>query len=78
MFALVHLLFALLLAPFRSKLALEAENAALRQQIIVLRRKLRGRVRGSARTTRKTHTRSRQSDKKLSCRRLAVKALRVC
>jgi hypothetical protein len=30
--------------PFRSKPALEAENAALRQQIIVLRRKLRGRV----------------------------------
>ncbi len=44
MFALVHLVFTLLLVPFRSKSALEAENAALRQQIIVLRRKLRGRV----------------------------------
>jgi hypothetical protein len=44
MFALVHLFFALLLTPFRSKSALEAENAALRQQIIVLRRKLRRRV----------------------------------
>ena len=45
MFALVHFFIFLLLAPFRSKSALEAENAALRQQIIVLRRKLRGRVR---------------------------------
>jgi hypothetical protein len=44
MFALVHLAFTLLLVPFRSKSALEAENAALRQQIIVLRRKLRRRV----------------------------------
>src|SRR5262249_58615266 len=44
MVALIYLLLALLLAPFRSKLAIEAENAALRQQIIVLRRKLRGRV----------------------------------
>jgi len=45
MLALVHLFISLLLAPFRSKSALEAENAALRQQILVLRRKLRGRVR---------------------------------
>jgi transposase InsO family protein len=44
MFALIHLLLGLLATPFRSKPALEAENAALRQQIIVLRRKLRGRV----------------------------------
>ena len=44
MIALIRLLLALLLAPFWAKLALEAENAALRQQIIVLRRKLRGRV----------------------------------
>jgi hypothetical protein len=44
MIALIRLLLALLAAPFRSKSALEAENAALRQQIIVLRRKVRGRV----------------------------------
>ena len=44
MVALIRLLFALLATPFRSQLALEAENAALRQQIIVVRRKLRGRV----------------------------------
>jgi hypothetical protein len=44
MFALVHFFFTLLLAPLRSKSALEAENAALRQQIIVLRRRVRGRV----------------------------------
>jgi transposase InsO family protein len=42
--ALIHLLLDLLAAPFRSKLSLEAENAALRQQIVILRRKLRGRV----------------------------------
>ena len=44
MIALIRLLLGLLIAPFRPKSALEAENAALRQQIIVLRRKLRGRV----------------------------------
>ena len=37
--------FAVLASPFKSKLGLEAENAALRHQLIVLRRKLRGRVR---------------------------------
>jgi hypothetical protein len=38
--------FALsVLAPFRSKLRLEAENAVLRHQLIVLRRRRRGRVR---------------------------------
>ena len=31
--------------PFKSKSGLEAENAALRHQLIVLRRKVRGRVR---------------------------------
>lgn len=36
---------AVLASPFRSKLQLEAENAALRHQLIVLRRKLHGRVR---------------------------------
>jgi hypothetical protein len=30
--------------PFKSKMRLEAENAVLRHQLIVLRRKLRGRV----------------------------------
>ena len=45
MIALISLLFALLASPFRSKSALEAESAALHQQILVLRRKLRGRVR---------------------------------
>src|ERR1700716_1893929 len=35
-------LFAL---PFKSKSRLEAENAALRHQLVVLRRKVRGRVR---------------------------------
>jgi hypothetical protein len=31
-------------SPFKSKSRLEAENAALRHQLIVLQRKLRGRV----------------------------------
>src|SRR5215468_1260071 len=45
MIALIRLLLVLLASPFRSKTCLEAENAALRQQVIVLRRKLRGRIR---------------------------------
>ena len=36
---------AILVSPFRSKCRLEAENAALRHQLIVLRRKMQGRVR---------------------------------
>ena len=36
---------AVLASPFKSKLRLEAENAVLRHQLIVLRRKLHGRVR---------------------------------
>jgi hypothetical protein len=35
---------AVLTAPFKSKLQLEAENAVLRHQLNVLRRRLRGRV----------------------------------
>ena len=36
---------AVLASPFKSKLRLEAENAVLRHQLIVLRRRLHGRVR---------------------------------
>jgi hypothetical protein len=36
---------AVLTSPFRSKLRVEAENAVLRHQLIVLRRRPRGRVR---------------------------------
>jgi hypothetical protein len=36
---------AVLALPFKSKLRLEAENVVLRQQLIVLRRRLHGRVR---------------------------------
>jgi hypothetical protein len=39
---------AALTSPFKSKIRLEAENAALRHQLIVLRRKLRGRVKQTA------------------------------
>ena len=45
MIALLCFVLAILLAPFKSKGRLEAENAALRHQLIVLRRKKQGRVR---------------------------------
>jgi hypothetical protein len=45
MFALLCLILAVLASPFQSKIRLEAENAALRHQLIVLRRKMPGRTR---------------------------------
>src|SRR5665213_2036725 len=45
MTALLGFVLAVLAAPFKSKSRLEAENAALRHQLIVLRRKVQGRVR---------------------------------
>jgi hypothetical protein len=45
MIALLHLILAILVSPFKSKNRLEAENAALRHQLIVLQRKMQGRVR---------------------------------
>jgi transposase InsO family protein len=45
MFALLCFVLANLVAPFKSKIRLEAENATLRHQLIVLRRKRQGRVR---------------------------------
>ncbi len=45
MIGLLRFVLAILVSPFRSKSRLEAENAALRQQLIVLRRKMQGRVR---------------------------------
>src|SRR5882762_3021249 len=44
MVALLCFLLSLFAAPFKSKGRLEAENAALRHQLTVLRRKVRGRV----------------------------------
>src|SRR6516165_5856505 len=44
MVALLRFLLRLLLSPLRPAGRLEAENAALRQQVIVLRRKIRGRI----------------------------------
>jgi hypothetical protein len=43
MVALLCFLLALFTAPFKSKTRLEAENTALRHQVVVLRRKVRGR-----------------------------------
>jgi transposase InsO family protein len=45
MIALLYFVLAVLGSPFKSKSRLEAENAALRHQLIVLRRKVHGRVR---------------------------------
>ena len=44
MFALLCFILAVLASPFKSKSRLEAENVALRRQLIVLRRKVQGRV----------------------------------
>src|SRR6202171_721869 len=45
MIGLLCFALAVLASPFKSKLRLEAENAVLRHQLNVLRRRLRGRVR---------------------------------
>ena len=45
MIGLFRFALCVLALPFRSKLRLEAENAALRHQLIVLRRRPRGHVR---------------------------------
>jgi hypothetical protein len=44
MIALICFVLAVLASPFKSKSRLEAENAVLRHQLIVLPRKVRGRV----------------------------------
>jgi hypothetical protein len=45
MIELLCFVLAVLASPFKSKLRLEAENAVLRHQLNVLRRRLHGRVR---------------------------------
>ena len=45
MIGLLCFVLTILASPFKSKLRLEAENAVLRHQLIVLRRRLHGRVR---------------------------------
>src|ERR1700692_1584987 len=45
MIGLLCFVLAVLASPFKSKLRLEAENAGLRHQLIVLRRRLHARVR---------------------------------
>jgi hypothetical protein len=44
MIGLLCFVLEILASPFKSKIRLAAENAVLRHQLIVLRRKLRGRV----------------------------------
>ena len=45
MIALLWLVTGILASPFKSKCRLEVENAALRHQVMVLRRQVRGRIR---------------------------------
>src|SRR5882762_5350099 len=45
MIGLLCFVLTAMASPFKSKLRLQAENAVLRHQLIVLRRKLHGRVR---------------------------------
>ena len=45
MIGLLYFVQAMLASPFKSKMRLEAENAVLRHQLIVLKRRLRGRAR---------------------------------
>src|ERR1700741_1770989 len=45
MIGLLCFVLAVLASPFKSKLRLEPENAVLRHQLIVLRRRLQGRIR---------------------------------
>src|SRR5947209_4687880 len=45
MIALICFVLAMLASPFKSNIRLEAENAVLRHQLIVSRRKLKGRAR---------------------------------
>jgi hypothetical protein len=44
MIALVCFIWSVLTAPFKSNGQLEAENAALRHQLVVLQRTVRGRI----------------------------------
>jgi len=45
MIGIICFVLAVLTSPFKSRLRLEAENAALRHQLMVLRRRLQGRIR---------------------------------
>jgi hypothetical protein len=45
MIGLLCFVLTVLASPFKSKLRLEAENAVLRHQLMVLRRRLQGRIR---------------------------------
>jgi hypothetical protein len=44
MIGLLWFVLAVLASPFKSKIRLEVENATLRHQLVVLRRKLKGRA----------------------------------
>ena len=44
MIGLLCFVVAVLASPFKSKIRLEAENATLRHQLVVLRRQLKGRA----------------------------------
>jgi len=44
MIALVRFIWSILTAPFTAKVPLKVENAALRRQLVMLQRKVRGRI----------------------------------
>jgi hypothetical protein len=55
MVALISFLLNMVASLFKSKSRLEAENAALRHQLIVLQRKVRGRVLSLSETHARTY-----------------------
>ncbi len=66
MLALARIILAALALPFKSKGRLEAENAILRQQIIVLRRQVHGRVKLTV-ARRDVHAHLAVADVQTSC-----------
>src|SRR5258706_12602277 len=67
MIALRRFFLTLFASPFKSKSRLEAENAALRHQLIVLQRRVRGRVHSAPHVDRRNRV---QLVEKGGCRRV--------
>jgi hypothetical protein len=67
MIALLCFFLTLFASPFKSKSRLEAENAALRHQLIVLQRRVRGRVHSAPHVDRRNRV---QLVEKGGCRRV--------
>ncbi len=74
MVALLCFLLTLLASPFKSKPRLEAENAVLRHQLIVLQRQVRGRVQFTIRSLKKWDV----SRTRCRCIKACIVQLAVC